>query len=451
MAHSLRLRLVLGAAIWVTVALILGGAVLRELFAEHVEGQMISRLEFDLDQLTASIEMAEDDTPQVLRDLSDPLFQRPFSGLYWQVQTLEGTVLLRSRSLWDEQMQIDLASVDTGGAVHTHVARGPGDQQVLAVERAVTYPDAKAPLVLIVGRDETILQTLTGAFTRTLVVSLGVLALGIIGAAWAQVAYGLVPLNRLRKALAAVRKKGGQRLAGDYPSEVTPLVEDLNEMIIHNARMVDAARDSAGNLAHALKTPLAIVANQAEALAAAGQGDAAALLFQQVDSMRRHADHYLARARAQAAGEARGARTPVMPSVERLARVMERLHNAAVEVVDAGPPDFRGDQQTLEEILGNLMENACKWAGQRVRITADGANDGLVVLVVEDDGPGIPDDRLQDVLRRGRRLDESKPGSGLGLNIVDDLTRATGGGLVLDRSPDLGGLRVTVSLPVAGN
>lgn len=449
MAHSLRLRLVLGAAIWVALALAVGGGVLRELFADHVEQQMVSRLEVDLEQLTATIEIAEDGTPQLLRDLSDPLFQRPFSGLYWQVQGADGAVLQRSRSLWDEQMTFAPRSGPGDGMVHTHLAEGPGGQRVLSVERAVTYPDKDAPLILIVGRDEAVLQELTAAFTRTLVVSLGVLALGLIGAAWAQVAYGLVPLNRLRAALAAVRKKGGERLEGDYPTEVTPLVEDLNAMIGHNARMIDAARESAGNLAHALKTPLAIVANEAEALAASGHEEEARLLHQQVDAMRRHADHYLARARAQAAGEARGARTPVLASVERLARVMGRLHQSTVEVIDAGPPDFRGDQQTLEEILGNLMENASKWASARVRVTVDGGNDGLVVLVIEDDGPGIPEDRLGDVLLRGRRLDESKPGSGLGLNIVDDLTKAAGGGLVLDRSPELGGLRATVSLPAA--
>lgn len=445
MTRSLRLRLVLGAALWVTVALVLSGAVLREVFAEHAAEQLDDRLQAELRALAARLEVAADGTVALPAPLPNPLFSRPLSGHYWQVSRADGTAVLRSRSLWDGAIAVP-AEPPPDGAPRVGLLAGPNGQALRAVERAVTYPDYDQPLRLVVGADASRLATLIDDFTRTLVVSFAVLALGIVAAAWAQVAFGLRPLARLRQALQGIRSGQAERLAGDWPREVAPLVNDLNALLDHNARMVETARDSAGNLAHALKTPLAVLGNEAADLAARGEAEAAALLGQQVEAMRRHVEHHLARARAQAAGEARGLRTPVAPSLERIARTLTRLHDVAVAVVPDGAPDFRGDQQTLEEILGTLTENACQWARGRVRLAARGEGDRLLLLI-EDDGPGIPADRLDEVLRRGRRLDESRPGSGLGLSIADDLARAAHGELVLDSSPDLGGLRCRVFLP----
>lgn len=452
---SLRLRLVLGAAIWVCVALAIAVVVLRGLFVAHVEEQIRDRLITDLDQLVAYTEVDSSGNAALSQQLSEPQFHRPLSGLYWQIETQDGHGVLRSRSLWDTVLQVPHPSsgVAANGDVQTHAVTGPGGSRLLIVERLVTFPDYEQPLRLMVGWDEGKLQGLVDAFTRTLSISFAVLALGIVAAAWAQVAFGLGPLRRLRGALAAVGQGQAQRLLGTYPQEVMPLVSDLNAMLDRNQRMMTSASETAGNLAHALKTPLAIIANEAQALAERGDHEGSSLLSQQVELMRRQVDHHLARARAQAAGEARGLRTAVSPSLSRLARVLGRLHDCRIEVVEKAPPAFRGDAQTLEEILGNLMENACKWARQQVvvRATAGTLPDGQpsLDLVIEDDGPGIPADRFDEVLRRGRRLDESKPGSGLGLSIVDDLTRAANGALTLSRSPTLQGLQVTVQLPAS--
>lgn len=453
---SLRLRLMLGAAIWVFAALAVAVVVLRGLFVAYVEDQIRERLITDLNQLVAYTEVDASGNASLSQPLSEPQFHRPLSGLYWQIETADGRGVLRSRSLWDGVLQVPHLPVPANGDgdIQTHTTTGPTGSRLLIAERMVTFPDYDKPLRLMVGWDESKLQGLIDAFTRTLSWSFVVLAVGIVGAAWAQIAFGLGPLRRLRGALAAVGNGQNRRLLGTYPREVMPLVEDLNAMLDRNARMMTSASETAGNLAHGLKTPLAIIANEAVALAERGDHEGSALLTQQVELMRRQVDHHLARARAQAAGEARGLKTPVSPSLIRLSRVLGRLSDCRIDVLEEAPPTFRGDAQTLEEILGNLMENACKWARGQVQVRARQgrfASGGMCLeLVIADDGPGIPEDRFDDVLRRGRRLDESKPGSGLGLSIVDDLTRAANGTLTLGRSPLLGGLQVIVQLPSAG-
>lgn len=447
MMRSLRLRLILGAALWVAVALIVSGGALRHVFADHAAEQLDAQLEAELEQLAAALEISADGQVSLAEDLSNPLFRRPLSGHYWQVADADGRPLVRSRSLWDTAIRLP-PTAPAEGAARVALVPGPDDQPLRLLERVVTYPDYDQPVRLVVAQQAAALRRLVDDFTRTLIVSFAVLALGVVAAAAAQVAFGLRPLARLRVALGAIRTGQADRLHGAWPTEVSPLVEDLNALLAHNARMVETARDSAGNLAHALKTPLAVLGNEAVDLRQRGQEEAAALLSQQVEAMRRHVEHHLARARAQAAGEARGLRTPVVPSLERIARVLSRLHDCPVEVAPGSVPDFRGDQQTLEEILGTLTENACQWAAGQVRLSASGEG-GRVIIAIEDDGPGIPADRVDEVLRRGRRLDESRPGSGLGLSIAYDLARASHGDLILDSAPVLGGLRCRVVLPAA--
>lgn len=455
MMRSLRLRLLLGAALWVTVALALAGGMLHQLFAFFVEGQLVQRLEVDVNQLAGRLEVAPDGRPMLSSPPADPLFDRPLSGLYWQIETPQA-VILRSRSLWDgvisDRGPMRPLTENIGVFDAVGPGGGPAGAPVIAVGRVVFHPDLPGPLRLVVARDARVMDAPLSAFAWVLTVSLGVLALGLIAAAWAQVGFGLRPLKRLRRALAAIRAEQADRLSGVWPQEVQPLVDDLNGLLSDNAAMVQAAQTQAGNLAHALKTPLSVIANEASALKAGGSAEAAALIAAQVEAMRRHVDHHLARARAQAASEGRGVRTPVVPSLDRLVRVLGRLNAGRgldIAVSGDGAPDFKGDRQTLEEILGNLLDNACKWARERVRVSARAGSNGSVVVAVEDDGPGIPADSVDEVLRRGRRLDETAPGSGLGLSIVDDLTKAAGGGLDLDTSPDLGGLRARVTLPGA--
>jgi signal transduction histidine kinase len=260
-----------------------------------------------------------------------------------------------------------------------------------------------------------------------------------------QVAVGLAPLQRLRQALGAVRQGRAQALDGNFPVEVRPLVDDLNAVLEQNTEIVTRARTQAGNLAHALKTPLAVLGN------AAGRqdGDFARLVAEQVELARRQINYHLTRARAAGIARVPGVSTPLEPLVQGLVRVMSRVHAQARLELTVQPLGadlvFRGEEQDLQEMLGNLLDNACKWARHRVEIAASTV-EGRMVVTVDDDGPGIVAARRDTVFGRGAREDEKVPGSGLGLAIVDDLARMYGGRVELGDAP-LGGLRVRLFLP----
>ena len=290
------------------------------------------------------------------------------------------------------------------------------------------------------------------AFTLNMLINhpataLVVAVLSMVLGAW-QVKKGLSALDDLRKRLGAVRDGREQRVTGAFPAEVNPLVHDLNALLEHREHAVRRAVAKAGDLAHGLKTPLAVLAQEAERADVAGHRDLAASIAQQVDRMRRQVDYHLAQARAAASGAAPGARCPIAASAQPLARTLLRLYAERGVTIDAGVAAdhaFRGQREDLDEMLGNLVDNACKWARTRVAI-ASSAHDGVVVVTVDDDGPGLDASMRQAVLQRGVRADEAAPGSGLGLAIVRDIAELYGGSIALDASP-LGGLRARLTLP----
>ena len=263
-----------------------------------------------------------------------------------------------------------------------------------------------------------------------------------------QVRSGLSSVNDMRRRLSKIRRGEARRLEGGFPSEVQPLVEDLNALLDHREQTVRRALAKAGDLAHGLKTPLAILTQEAERAGAAGHDDVAATIGQQVERMRRHIEYHLAHARAAASGATLGAHCSVLASAEGLVRTLQRLHadrglSIAVEV--NGGHSVRAQREDLDEMLGNLLDNACKWARSRVAIASHGT-DRRIDIMVDDDGPGIMPEMREAVLQRGVRVDEAAPGSGLGLAIVRDLAELYGGSIALDTSP-LGGLRARLSLP----
>jgi signal transduction histidine kinase len=274
-------------------------------------------------------------------------------------------------------------------------------------------------------------------------VALGLIALGAI-----QVRKGLSPFNRLRSGLAAIREGKDDRLGGRYPSEVQPLVSDLNALLDHRERLVRRAQAKAGDLAHGLKTPLAILAQEAERSRAAGQPELAATIEQQVERMRQQVDYHLAHARAAASGATPGTRCPVAESVDGLARTLPRLYaDRGIAIQSSVDPAHvvQAGREDLDEMLGNLLDNACKWTTARVHISSRADGDS-VVIAVDDDGPGLAAEKRTLVLQRGVRADEAAPGSGLGLAIVRDLAELHRGSIALDASP-LGGVRASLRLP----
>jgi signal transduction histidine kinase len=258
---------------------------------------------------------------------------------------------------------------------------------------------------------------------------------------------GLLPLTRLRQRLAAVHEGKDRRLDGTYPAEVQPLVNDLNGLLGHQEEMVRRALAKAGDLAHGLKTPLAVLAQEADRAEAAGHSELAATIHQQVERMRRQVEYHLAHARAAASGATPGARCEVVCSAEGLARTLRRLYagrGLEIEVRASPAHVVRAQREDLDEMLGNLLDNACKWAATRVVLDSHVRGD-RIVIAVDDDGLGIPEAMRAAVLKRGVRADEAAPGSGLGLAIVRELAGLYGGSLVL-RDSELGGVRVELSL-----
>ena len=275
-----------------------------------------------------------------------------------------------------------------------------------------------------------------------------VIAVACMAAGFALVRRALVPFDRIRRRLSQVRDGTERQLSGAYPSEVQPLVDDLNALLEHRERAVARAVSKAGDLAHGLKTPLAVLAQEAERTEAAGHRDLAATMSQQVERMRRQIDYHLAHARAAASGATPGARCSIVASVEGLSRTLLRIHESrgiAIDVNIAGDPCVRGQREDLDEMLGNLLDNACKWARSRVAIDASSSG-AAVVITVDDDGPGLEATMRDIVLQRGVRADEAAPGSGLGLAIVRDLAELYGGSISLGAAP-MGGLRARLELP----
>ena len=451
-ANSLRFRLLAATVVALSLALLLAGLLLSRFFQQQVERQFQATLQLQLDQLTSSIEFnAAGELQPMVQPLPDPRWQRPYSGLYWQIDGPAAAQLQRSRSLWDTALVLPAGALEKG-TVHVHHIAGPLGARLLVLERSVHAPDApERSWRVVVAADMRSTQEAVNRFGGVLVFSLTVLLLLLVAAALAQVYVGLRPLRSLEQAVTDVREGRTHRLQGHFPQEIQPLTDDFNRVLERHADMLERARHHAGNLAHAVKTPLAVLA---QAAAQAPANPLAPLLLEQVQLATRHIDWHLARARTAGAQRLPGQRSALAPVLSGLVRVMERVHAArgiAIFVEPTPGLTFAGEEHDLHEMLGNLLDNACKWARHTVRVSAcrpsDAATPPLRVCI-EDDGPGIDEGLRQQVLTRGVRADESVPGSGLGLAIVADLVALYGGSLQLGRSA-LGGLKVELLLPVA--
>lgn len=432
---SLRARLIGGSALWLALALLVGGVALSAAFRRSAEAAFTERLASLQLALIAALDVPPGAPARIARPVRFPDFDRIYSGWYWQVD--DGATRLASRSLWDAALPDDAA----GSAA----AVGPRRERLRVATRQLRFPSRDGPVTVRVAAPEAELRRETAAFDRLLVLALGVLALSLVAGVTLQVAYGLRPFRRLGGELEAVRAGRRARLGDRYPTEIAPLIETMNTVLDEDARRVERARALAGNLAHGLKTPLAVLGVEAARPAPDRERIAA-----QVARMSDAIDHHLARAAAVGAQRAIAARTPLAPVAAELRAMLQRVHagrGLAIDVEVAADASFAGARQDLEEMLGNLMDNACKWAARRVTVRVAAGHDHLRVEV-EDDGPGLPDDARDAALERGARFDPAEPGSGLGLAIVADLAQLYGGALDLER-PAAGGMRARLRLPRA--
>lgn len=447
--RSLTFRLILASALWIAVLLGAGGVLIARVFETYIVQSFDARLTQFIESMIGASELTGDGQVRFTRPLGDQRFFEPYSGWYWQVDTA-GKPSFRSRSLWDRTLPLDMADP----AFEERISRqqGPDDQILRVAERDVYLPDAQGVYRFAVAGDIGELDRQIARFRLALGWALGALGAGLIAALLSQVFFGLRPLRAIRRELTAIRSGRQQRLTEDGPPEIMPLIEELNALIDHNADVVERARTHTGNLAHALKTPLSVLINEA----GTDPGPLGDMVRRQTDIMRRHVDHHLARARAAGGARTIGRRTPVLPVAQAMVRALERIHaerGIQFQITGDDGLAFRGARQDLDELLGNLMDNAAKWARTRVRLTLARTPPGQVParlrLTVEDDGHGIaPADRAA-VFARGRRADESVPGSGLGLAIVRDVSELCGGTVELSDSADLGGLKVLLDLPLA--
>ena len=452
-ANSLALRLFLSATAWTVIILLITGFVLSGLYRQAVERAFDRRLGVYLKTLIADIASPEIPNDKVGQALGEPLFELPLSGWYWEVTRVDGTKTehYASRSLWDSNLpHLEDLRIETGtDGLRRSYAQGPEDQRLRLVERVVDLGD-EGKFRVAVGGDAVEIDEEILSFDRALTVTFAVLAAVLLLTTMFQVRFGLAPLKRISESLAAIRAGTAEKLEGAFPVEIAPLARETNALLDSNREIVERARTHVGNLAHALKTPLSVMMNEA---ASRGDDQLAAKVTEQTRLMHDQVTRHLERARIAARIAVVGTLTDVVPVVQALTRTMEKTHrdkNLAVHLDLPAEARFRGERQDIEEMVGNLVDNAFKWASGRVAIevSLEQAEPGRrgVRVTVDDDGPGLTPVQREQVARRGLRLDESKPGSGLGLSIVVELAALYGGALNLGTAP-IGGLRAELVLP----
>ncbi|HEY2357793.1 MAG TPA: ATP-binding protein [Phenylobacterium sp.] len=451
---SLARRLVVLALGWSLAALVVTAIVFALLFQQAA----VRRVDQTLNDLTVNlVTYSTVDDGQVYAPLfTDERALRVYSGRYWEIAepTADGKLrpIARSHSLFDSVLSpppgwLARFKAKPGASIH-YDAIGPQNEPLRARAQQNWYPGRKDPVIFLAAEDRSSVNRDVSTFVAATAAAFIILGAGLIVAIVIQVRVGLRPLFELRREVAAVRRGQAERLAASYPSELTPLADELNALVDHNRQVVERQRTHVGNLAHALKTPISVM------IAEAGQrpGPLAEVVSRQADAMQKQVDHHLRRARAAARTPGLGERTSVAEVLDELSRTLSRIYRDKGVDIDWDADDdlyFLGERQDLLEIAGNAIENACKWCKSRVRVRAEESGPERLRLIVEDDGQGLPPERRAEVLQRGARLDESAPGSGLGLSIIDELARAYGGALVLGDS-SLGGLRLEADLPRAG-
>jgi len=448
--RSIAARLFLTAAAMSSVVLIVASILLTAYYRSEAEEVFERRLDVYLRAIVADVSESGQEGRTGPGQLGDPQFELPGSGWYWQITRLDDKShdIKASRSLFANTLPklSDLGVAAEVGGFRRGYGPGPDGRRLRIVERVIDVGDVGIYLVQVAGSGEEMEEQIA-RFRFALIVAFAALAIALaIGAAF-QVRFGLRPLRQLQRELASIRGGERERIMDAYPSEVAPLAEELNLLISANRDILERARTQVGNLAHALKTPLSVIVNEADS----APGQLAGKVQEQAQIMRDQISFYLDRARAAARGGALGAATQIAPSIEALLRAFSKIYGDKGVIFSGGADPrlrFLGERQDLEEMIGNLLDNAGKWAKSRVTIDVcvEGASRPTLRVTIDDDGPGLASHLRAAATQRGRRLDETKPGSGLGLSIVVDLAAAYGGSLQLDDSPS-GGLRAELRLP----
>jgi signal transduction histidine kinase len=437
---SLTRRMIVVAAFWITALLLMGGFALDRVLSASIVQNFDDQLKYVLNAMIAASEIGPDGEVRFNRPPADQRFIEPYSGVYFQVSG-QGADTFPSRSLWDRRLQVQDRHQDVN--VHTYDSDEFDGEPLRISERDVILPGSKVRWRFQVAQSREMIDTQIKQLRSTLFWSFFALGIGLLILAALQTFYGLWPLRRVRQDVAAIRSGAKTRITEDFPNEVRPLTDEINQLLAHSEEQAEEARRHAGNLAHALKTPLTVITNAATANAP----DLAETVCREAIVMRRQVDHHLARARAIGRRASAHARATVWESLESVQRAVDRLYEkVTVDIAGDKKAQVRVERQDLDEMLGNLVENAAKYGGGRVFVTVE-PQDGMIDILVEDDGKGIPQQQREAIFQRGARLDTDKPGTGLGLAIVRDVAEIYGGKITLEESEDLGGLLARLSLP----
>ncbi|NVD06780.1 ATP-binding protein [Vibrio sp. JPW-9-11-11] len=433
---SLKSRLVLAAIVWLTAMVFAVGVSVPSQLHHYMVDDTKDQLNLFIDEVSASIEADETGNITLSSNLSDPRFSRPYSGLYWSAQTESDR--LRSRSLWDKNMTFERDGKRLFGA---------RDETLIYVQTNLYYPDYNGPIEVTIGIDEQPIRETVGSIMSQLWVILALLYFGILAVIILQVQWSLIPLSKMHKELSQLRAGEKTRLDQEYPKEVAPVVSDLNALIFHYQELLQRARHHAGNMSHALKTPLSVLNNEINTLDKQTQQQ----LLPSVEQIQTQIDYHLGRARMAGSEHILSVRCNVAQRIDAISMAFDKVYaSRQITLVNELDSEIEVavDQTDLDEMVGNLLENAYKWSSTIIRVHSLPSDDGSIKIMIEDDGPGIPKESVPRAVERGVRLDETTPGSGLGLNIVSEMAHSYRGKLDLEVS-SLGGLNAILTLKLS--
>lgn len=433
---SLKSRLVLAAIVWLTAMIIAVGVSVPNQVFNYMVDDTKSQLTIYMDEISASLEADKTGNLTLTSILSDPRFNRPYSGLYWSAKT--DKELLRSRSLWDKKITSEKKEKEYFGA---------RNEKLIYIKTTLYYPDYDGPIEVIIGIDEQPIEDTVGSLMSQLWIILALLYFGVLAVIFLQVQWSLSPLTKMHKELSQLRSGEKTQLDQDYPKEVAPVVSDLNALVFHYQELLERARHHAGNLSHALKTPLSVLKNEIAAL----DKETQRYLQPPVEQIQSQIDYHLGRARMAGSKNILSVRANPSQRVDAISMAFDKVYaERGVTLINELDSDIQVavDKTDLDEMVGNLLENAYKWSESIIRVHSETLAADDIAIIIEDDGPGIPDEKLKQAIERGVRLDETTPGTGLGLNIVSEMAHSYRGKLTLSRS-SMGGLRAVLTLKLS--
>ncbi len=446
--NSLAVRLFFSATIWIIFTLVSAGLLLSDLNEKTNFKAFDDRLNLLLETLIGASRVDSSDGITVVSTIGDPRFFQPYSGWYWQVN--KGTrTLERSRSMWDQVFTSDKRLIGGRSQFIDSVNQNNESDKFIEtkklhiIERNISFPGIDSPVTFIVSGDTSEYEQNTKKFDNTLSVILFILGTGLMIAVFLQVKFGLLPLNKIKSSLFKVRNGDEDKLKESYPLEVQPLASEINELLDHNAKIIDRAKTHVGNLAHVLKTPLAVISNEIKS--------EDNIMNNQVILMKRHIDRYLKKAHLESVGATSKEKINIVDLVKKMISIFKKLYPEVKINLDESIQEafVFGSMDDLEEVIGNIIENACKYGKKKIEVEIKISDESNLQLIILDDGSGLSQEQMNKVFARGFRIDEQKPGTGLGLNIVKDIVETYMKGKVTLGKSKLGGLEVNILLPLS--